>query len=64
MRILALDLGRRRIGLAINDELGITAQGLETLRTMKTLKIIGTNKAYSPAEFWKRYDAGEFKPKQ
>jgi len=30
-RILALDYGRRRIGLAISDELGITAQGLETL---------------------------------
>jgi len=31
-RILALDLGKRRIGLAVSDELGITAQGLETLR--------------------------------
>lgn len=30
-RILALDLGRKRIGLAISDELGITAQGLETI---------------------------------
>ncbi len=30
-RILALDFGRKRIGLAISDELGITAQGLETL---------------------------------
>ena len=30
-RILALDLGKRRIGLAISDELGITAQGLSTL---------------------------------
>jgi putative Holliday junction resolvase len=30
-RILALDLGKRRIGLAISDELGITAQGLDTL---------------------------------
>jgi putative Holliday junction resolvase len=30
-RILALDVGRRRIGLAVSDELGITAQGLETL---------------------------------
>ena len=30
-RILALDLGKRRIGLAVSDELGITAQGLETL---------------------------------
>ncbi len=29
-RILALDYGRRRIGLAVSDDLGITAQGLET----------------------------------
>jgi len=32
MRVLALDLGKRRIGLAISDELGITAQGLPTLQ--------------------------------
>jgi putative pre-16S rRNA nuclease len=30
-RILALDVGKRRIGLAVSDELGITAQGIETL---------------------------------
>jgi putative Holliday junction resolvase len=30
-RILALDYGKRRIGLAVSDALGITAQGLETL---------------------------------
>ena len=30
-RILALDLGTRRIGLALSDGLGITAQGLDTL---------------------------------
>ena len=30
-RILALDLGKRRIGLALSDALGLTAQGLETL---------------------------------
>lgn len=30
-RILALDLGKRRIGLALSDELGITAQGIDTL---------------------------------
>ena len=35
-RILALDLGRRRIGMAISDPLGITAQGLPNLeRTNK-----------------------------
>ena len=30
-RILALDFGTRRIGLAVSDPLGITAQGLPTL---------------------------------
>jgi putative Holliday junction resolvase len=38
MRCLGLDLGDKRIGLAISDELGITAQGLQTLerRNLKT----------------------------
>jgi putative Holliday junction resolvase len=31
-RILALDIGRKRIGLAVTDELGIIAQGIETLQ--------------------------------
>ena len=31
-RVLALDLGKKRIGLALSDELGLTAQGLETLQ--------------------------------
>ncbi len=31
-RVLALDLGKKRIGLALSDELGMTAQGLETLQ--------------------------------
>ncbi len=30
-RILAIDYGQRRIGLAVSDPLGIIAQGLETL---------------------------------
>ena len=30
-RILALDLGKKRIGLAVSDPLGITAQGLPNL---------------------------------
>ncbi|UCH85756.1 MAG: RuvX/YqgF family protein, partial [Candidatus Latescibacterota bacterium] len=30
MRILGIDPGERRVGLAISDELGLTAQGLET----------------------------------
>jgi putative holliday junction resolvase len=31
-RVLGLDVGSKRIGIAISDELGITAQGLETLQ--------------------------------
>ncbi len=31
-RILALDVGSKTIGLAVSDALGITAQGLETIR--------------------------------
>lgn len=30
-RVLGLDVGARRIGVAVSDPLGITAQGLETL---------------------------------
>ena len=32
LRILALDFGSKNIGLAVSDELGLTAQGLPTLR--------------------------------
>jgi len=31
-RLLGLDVGARRIGVAVSDRLGITAQGLETLQ--------------------------------
>jgi putative Holliday junction resolvase len=35
-RILAIDFGTRRIGLAVSDALGVTAQGLETLVRTRT----------------------------
>ena len=31
MRLLGVDYGERRTGLAVSDELGITVQGLETI---------------------------------
>ena len=31
-RVLGLDVGSRRIGMAVTDPLGITAQGIETLQ--------------------------------
>ncbi len=30
-RVLALDVGKKRIGIAVSDELGVTAQGMNTL---------------------------------
>jgi putative Holliday junction resolvase len=38
-RILAIDFGERRIGLAISDPLGITAQGLPTVDTRKVKNV-------------------------
>ncbi len=39
-RILSIDFGERRIGLALSDPLGITAQGLPTIDTRKTKDIL------------------------
>jgi len=32
MRVMGLDLGSRTIGVAVSDELGLTAQGVKTIR--------------------------------
>ncbi|MFZ0480484.1 MAG: Holliday junction resolvase RuvX [Terriglobales bacterium] len=37
-RVLALDVGSRRIGVAVSDSLGITAQGLETIQRQNKRK--------------------------
>jgi putative Holliday junction resolvase len=39
-RILGIDFGEKRIGLAISDELGLTAQGLDTLESKNSKKHI------------------------
>jgi len=39
-RILALDYGDRRIGIAVSDPLGITAQELETVKVVKDLHFL------------------------
>ena len=41
MRVLAVDWGERRTGLAVSDELGITAQGLDTLVVEDEALIVG-----------------------
>lgn len=40
MRILGIDYGEARVGLAISDSLGITAQGLETVHYKGNDKIL------------------------
>ena len=40
MRKLGIDYGDSRVGIAITDELGITAQGLETINSNGNDKII------------------------
>ncbi len=40
MRILGIDYGEARVGIAITDELNITAQGLETIQRNGSDKVI------------------------
>ena len=40
MRVLAIDYGDARVGIAITDSLGITAQGLETIHHKGNDKIV------------------------
>ena len=40
MRILGIDYGEARVGIAVTDLLGITAQGLETIQRNGSDKVI------------------------
>ena len=40
MRVLGIDYGDARVGLAISDPLGITAQGLETIHHKNNDKVV------------------------
>jgi putative holliday junction resolvase len=50
LRILALDLGKKRIGVAVSDPLGITAQGLPTIE--RTNKRTDVNAISALARNW------------
>jgi putative holliday junction resolvase len=41
-RVLALDVGSKRIGVAVSDPLGITAQGLDTIQRQNKRKDMET----------------------
>jgi putative holliday junction resolvase len=49
-RILALDVGKKRIGLAVSDEMGWTAQGLETFQRTRIREDLARLKEL--AEHW------------
>ncbi len=54
-RVLALDVGEKRIGLAVSDPLGFTAQGLETYHRTGDLEkdidyIIRVANSYRPVK--------------
>ncbi|MFC1538052.1 Holliday junction resolvase RuvX [Candidatus Latescibacterota bacterium] len=40
MRIVAVDYGERRTGVAVSDELGITAQGQETIEVVDESELL------------------------
>ena len=40
MRIIGVDFGDSRTGVAVSDYLGFTAQGLDTLKEKNTLRIV------------------------
>jgi putative Holliday junction resolvase len=53
-RILAIDYGRRRIGIAMSDELGFTAQGLPTLHVRNKnhalAEVVAVIQAHQPGQ--------------
>jgi putative Holliday junction resolvase len=54
MRILGIDPGQRRIGLAISDPLRLTAQGLDTFEMKDVTSLLD-----HISELFERYDIGE-----
>jgi putative holliday junction resolvase len=44
MRVLGLDVGSKTIGVAISDEMGWTAQGIETIQINEERKIFGLDR--------------------
>jgi len=54
MRILALDLGSKRVGVAVSDSLGLTAQGLTVLKRQPAHQLISVI-----ASILEQYDVDE-----
>ena len=64
LRILAFDIGEKRIGVAVSDPLGITAQGIETYHRTDDLEkdvahLISIANGYKPVKLVFR-DAAQY----
>lgn len=57
MRVLGLDYGTKTVGVAVSDELGITAQGLETIQRTQENKLRKTLARIE--QLIKEYDVGK-----
>ncbi|MDG4655423.1 Holliday junction resolvase RuvX [Ectobacillus antri] len=53
MRILGLDVGTKTVGVAVSDEMGWTAQGIETIKINQERNEFGFNRI---AELVKQYN--------
>lgn len=47
MRVMGLDVGSKTVGVAVSDELGWTAQGVETIRINEEKQDFGLNRIES-----------------
>lgn len=56
MRIMGLDVGSKTVGIALSDELGWTAQGLETLKINEEENVFGFEEL---GKIIKEYDVGK-----
>ena len=55
MRILGLDFGAKTVGVAVSDDLGLTASGVEIIRRTKETHLRGTFRRIE--ELLEYYDA-------
>ncbi len=56
MRVMGLDVGSKTVGVAISDELGWTAQGIETVRIDEEQGVFRIDRI---AELVKEYEVGK-----
>ena len=52
MRIMGLDLGTRTIGVAVSDEMGLIARGIETIRRSGTKNDLARLMNWSKRKKW------------